>query len=114
MKFLPVITRRLLANTFNADKIRKKFMTRCRSMHFRKDLGNGENNKKYSCKTHKEHVRLKILYPGTPAYPFEDFLNNGKIPMYEGYMPTNPDENQSPHLNGDTPDNHGGFKSDTD
>ena len=60
-------------------------------MHFSYQPEIDENSKKFKYKTRKEHVRLKILDSGTPFYPEnKDFLDNGKVPIYEGYLPTDP------------------------
>lgn len=60
-------------------------------MHFSKNPYPDKNDGKYKYSSHKERVRLKILDVGAPSFPDdEDFTNNGKVPIYEGYIPTDP------------------------
>lgn len=52
------------------------------------------NASKYKFTKRTEKMRLKIVdsldeVESDDKIPFEDYTNNGKIPMYEGYAPAN-------------------------
>ena len=62
-------------------------------MRILKENHPGKEPEKYKYKKHREHITLHIVDSGTNKNfkaPFEDFTNNGKVPMYEGYGPTDP------------------------
>jgi len=53
--------------------------------------GRDKSGEKFRYRTHKEHIRLHIVDDNEQSQiPFEDFTDNGKVPMYEGYAPTDP------------------------
>ncbi len=57
-------------------------------MHFSKDKKTESSCKKYKYKTRKEHVRVTIV-DDKSHYGSEngDFLNMGKVPIYDGHTP---------------------------